>query len=130
MIYLSHYVYCVRRFNLLIDECFRNQPQEIELLFHMLRCFVSRVIPQFQFFRDFLDDIVAEVGVLSAVFSCHKNTKLNENTDFYHSTVFLIFIFRHILLTGNARHSSSLWTFFRIKTGLKIWKLRCWLTPL
>lgn len=40
----------------------RNHPNEIELLFHMLRCFAQRYIPQFQFFKDFLEDVVAEVS--------------------------------------------------------------------
>ena len=33
---------------------------QMELLFHMLRCFTSRYIPQFQFFREFLETTVAE----------------------------------------------------------------------
>ncbi len=49
----------------LLLECllnyFRHHPNEIELLFHMLRCFTSRYIPQFQFFKDFLEDTIAEV---------------------------------------------------------------------
>lgn len=43
----------------------RKHPNEIELLFHMLRCFTQRYIPQFQFFKDFLEDVVAEVGLSS-----------------------------------------------------------------
>jgi len=43
------------------DEC-RQHNNEIELLFHMLRCFTARYIPQFQFFKEFLDETVSQVG--------------------------------------------------------------------
>ena len=39
----------------------RHQKSEIELLFHMLRCFTARYLPQFLFFKEFLDDTVAQV---------------------------------------------------------------------
>nr|KAG5693699.1 hypothetical protein BaRGS_008341 [Batillaria attramentaria] len=38
---------------------FRNKTQEVELLFQILRCFMHRFIPQFQFVRDFIEDTVA-----------------------------------------------------------------------
>lgn len=44
------------------DFVFRHHRLEIELLFHMLRCFTSRFIPQFQFFKDFLEETVADVS--------------------------------------------------------------------
>ena len=51
----------------LLLECllnyFKHHPNEIELLFHMLRCFTSRYIPQFQFFKDFLEETIAEVYI-------------------------------------------------------------------
>ena len=54
----------------LLLECllnyFRNHPNELELLFHMLRCFMARFIPQFQFFKDFLDNVVAEVDLIQS----------------------------------------------------------------
>ncbi|XP_064648217.1 transformation/transcription domain-associated protein-like isoform X2 [Lineus longissimus] len=39
---------------------FKHHNSEIELLFQMLRCFCYRYIPQFQFVKDFLDDVVAQ----------------------------------------------------------------------
>ncbi|XP_076468689.1 transformation/transcription domain-associated protein-like isoform X2 [Babylonia areolata] len=38
---------------------FKHNNMEIELLFHILRCFMFRFIPQFQFVKDFLEDTVA-----------------------------------------------------------------------
>ena len=38
----------------------RHHTTQIELLCHMLRCFTSRYIPQFQFFREFLEETVAD----------------------------------------------------------------------
>lgn len=51
----------------LLLECllnyFNHHPNEIELLFHMLRCFTSRYIPQFHFFKEFLENEIAEVRI-------------------------------------------------------------------
>ncbi|XP_053373271.1 transformation/transcription domain-associated protein-like isoform X1 [Mercenaria mercenaria] len=38
---------------------FKHNVNEIELLFHILRCFTSRHVPQYQFVKDFLDNTVA-----------------------------------------------------------------------
>uniref|UniRef100_A0A0L8IF18 Non-specific serine/threonine protein kinase n=1 Tax=Octopus bimaculoides TaxID=37653 RepID=A0A0L8IF18_OCTBM len=38
---------------------FKHHTKEIDLLFQILRCFINRYIPQFQFVKDFLDDVVA-----------------------------------------------------------------------
>ncbi|XP_065923524.1 transformation/transcription domain-associated protein isoform X7 [Magallana gigas] len=38
---------------------FKYHTNDIELLFHILRCFTSRFIVQFQFVKDFLDNVVA-----------------------------------------------------------------------
>ncbi|XP_048245320.1 transformation/transcription domain-associated protein-like isoform X4 [Haliotis rufescens] len=38
---------------------FKHHTNEIDLLFHILRCFTHRYIPQFQFVKEFLDDTVA-----------------------------------------------------------------------
>ncbi|KAL3832377.1 hypothetical protein ACJMK2_024027 [Sinanodonta woodiana] len=38
---------------------FRHNTSDIELLFQVLRCFTSRYVPQFQFVKDFLENIVA-----------------------------------------------------------------------
>ena len=46
---------------------FKHHPNEIELLFHMLRCLTSRYIPQFQFFKDFVDSVIAEVCNFASV---------------------------------------------------------------
>lgn len=46
--------------DILVCHC-RQCNNEIELLFHMLRCFTARYIPQFQFFTEFLDDTVSQV---------------------------------------------------------------------
>ncbi|XP_035826346.1 transformation/transcription domain-associated protein isoform X2 [Aplysia californica] len=39
---------------------FKQHTDDIELLFHILRCFINRFIPQFQFVKDFLDDTIAK----------------------------------------------------------------------
>ena len=44
-----------------VDADCRQHNNEIELLFHMLRCFTARYIPQFQFFKEFLDETVSQV---------------------------------------------------------------------
>ncbi|XP_052799623.1 transformation/transcription domain-associated protein-like isoform X2 [Mya arenaria] len=38
---------------------FKHNTNEIELLFHLLRCFTTRHVPQYQFVKDFLDNTVA-----------------------------------------------------------------------
>ena len=40
----------------------RHHTDDIELLFHILRCFITRFIPQFQFVKDFLDETVSKVN--------------------------------------------------------------------
>lgn len=65
----------------------RYHTNDIELLFHILRCFTSRFIVQFQFVKDFLDNVVAGVSggrFFSGVFHfrsqcyCHQfDRKLN-----------------------------------------------------
>ena len=40
----------------------RYHTNDIELLFHILRCFTTRFIVQFQFVKDFLDNEVAAVS--------------------------------------------------------------------
>ncbi|KAI0213609.1 Transformation/transcription domain-associated protein [Lamellibrachia satsuma] len=48
----------------LLVECllnyFRHHPNEIELLFHLLRSFTARFMSQFQFFKDFLEETIAQ----------------------------------------------------------------------
>ncbi|XP_055874365.1 transformation/transcription domain-associated protein-like isoform X5 [Biomphalaria glabrata] len=39
---------------------FKHHTDDCELLFHILRCFIHRFIPQFQFVKDFLDETVAK----------------------------------------------------------------------
>ncbi|CAL1526415.1 unnamed protein product, partial [Lymnaea stagnalis] len=39
---------------------FKHHTDDCELLFHILRCFVNRFIPQFQFVKDFLDETVSK----------------------------------------------------------------------
>jgi len=43
------------------DNNCRQHNNEVELLFHMLRCYTARYIPQFQFFKEFLDETVSQV---------------------------------------------------------------------
>jgi len=53
-------LYCLCDVFSVCDDC-RQHNNEIELLFHMLRCFTARYIPQFQFFKEFLDETVSQV---------------------------------------------------------------------
>ncbi|GFN80649.1 transformation/transcription domain-associated protein [Plakobranchus ocellatus] len=39
---------------------FKYHTDDVEILFHVLRCFINRFIPQFQFVQDFLDTTVAK----------------------------------------------------------------------
>ena len=49
----------------------RHNIMEIELLFHILRCFLHRFIPQFQFVKDFLEDTIANVRICPHTFWLH-----------------------------------------------------------
>ena len=51
-------------FHVIMVIVFRHQKNEIELLFHMLRCFTARYLPQFLFFKEFLDETVAQVNYI------------------------------------------------------------------
>ncbi|ESN91105.1 hypothetical protein HELRODRAFT_194551 [Helobdella robusta] len=39
---------------------FKHHPNELELLFHMLKCFTGRYMPQFTFFKEFLEETVSK----------------------------------------------------------------------
>lgn len=44
-----------------VENCCRHRPNEVELLFDLLRVFTHRHIPDFQFLKKFLKDDVAKV---------------------------------------------------------------------
>lgn len=55
---------CFSFFICVLFSDFRHHTEEVELLFHVLRCFTYRYIVQFQFVKDFLEKTVAAVSFL------------------------------------------------------------------
>jgi len=51
------------RIHFLYSPRFRHNTNEIEMLFHILRCFTTRHVPQYQFVKDFLDNTCAAVSL-------------------------------------------------------------------
>ena len=56
--------FCNTNFCFLIYFC-RHRPNEVELLFDLLRVFTHRHIPDFQFLKAFMKDDVAKVFILT-----------------------------------------------------------------
>ena len=50
---------------------YRYHTDDIELLFHILRCFTTRFIVQFQFVKDFLDNVLAAVRGIQLHFTIY-----------------------------------------------------------
>ena len=56
----------------------RYHTNDIELLFHILRCFTTRFIVQFEFVKDFLDNVVAAVSDVPLHFTIYVLAHLSQ----------------------------------------------------